>query len=160
MKSLSHDCLDLEDEDDILDVSAAPVINEVDAYLTLKLADEEWYTSSKPMHWVSSFNVFKWWESHRYQFPTLYKIAIRFLSTPCASSFCELIFSTGAMLPSQCRPGALERRIQLAHNLHIAESGSCALLGPDLKLKLQQLDDVGDADGAVETEASDELSFF
>ena len=76
-----------------------------------------------------------------------------YLSIPCASSFCERIFSTGEKLPGQCESDTIERRVQLAHNLHIAESGSCALLGPDLNIKLRPINALEEPDDEEGTQS-------
>ncbi len=130
--ALVDDAYDVEEE-------ASQEPNEIDEYLKLKVIIE-----STAMKWVTSFDVFNWWEQHRSRFPILYKIAIRYLSIPCASSFCERIFSTGGLLSSCCSTDTIERRIQLAHNLHILQNGCCTLLSADLKINLEPLDNVDD----------------
>ena len=113
----------------------------------------------KPMELIKEFNAMEWWINRAADFPILSKIALRYLVTPCASSFCERIFSGGGLISSMCQGITIERRIQISHNLHLVQSNCGLLSGSSMAMNLQSVGTVDDvmSDSLQDIDNDDEL---
>jgi hypothetical protein len=108
----------MTDSSDEEDPSPTFEIDEVTRYLGRTHKKME----GTPGEWLTNFDIFAYWNALQDEYPTLYRIAIRYISVPCASSFCERMFSTAGKIPPQCGTESVEARIQLAHNFHVVEA--------------------------------------
>lgn len=101
------------------------------------------------MDHLKTFNPLQYWKDlwdHK-KFRILPLIAFRFISSPCASSFCERIFSGGGHISSMCSAEVLEMRIQLSHNMHILEEDCGVVNSSDMGIRLSSLGDPEDIEG-------------
>lgn len=64
---------------------------------------------------------FTWWADNKHLFPTLFKIAKKYLSAPCSSVYSEQLFSTAGNILEEKRsrltPSKSEELLFLHHNL-------------------------------------------
>jgi len=77
--------------------------------------------SKNPMLHLKTFSPLDFWEDNKQKFPLLYRLACRYLLSPCAESFAERMFSSGGALAGNCSIETVERRIQMRVNSRFLE---------------------------------------
>lgn len=79
-------------------ISQTKTIHAVD-----KLSAEIHNYEALTINFTNDFNVLKWWEARKYEFPTLYKVSTKILATPASSAASERTFSVARNLISEKR---------------------------------------------------------
>jgi len=115
-----------------------------------------------PIDW-KSFDVLSFWLSLCDTYPILCRIALRYLATPGASSFCERMFSGGGKVSAQASIETVEQKVVLRNNRHFLDTdplgnpvaaqsiGSLTKPGTTI-LVFQAAQDTSDTGDAIEQE--------
>jgi len=71
------------------------------------------------VNFSEDFNILQWWESHKEEFPILFKVSCKILSTPASSASSERTFSKARNLISEKRVRLCSNDIALNHIMFV-----------------------------------------